>query len=524
MPSPVPNNRNTTLQRPDLSTLLFHMAPATQQTLRLLYPRGVGQHGCPLVRTSCLEAAMADMQAWQAATSTQLIGYELPLGRTCAVVIAGDDLVPAYRGVDIDQADVVIRVAMGRQHHPDAGPGRRTSYYLRKRAPTTMGRGKITLKMRPGVRLQTSEIFQAADRVASRRMRAAKKKQPLTVLACPLERKGPSTCWTDTSNEPILRFSPAVMSQAVTGGSQGPLWLAVQLAAATCHTTRLYIGRDTHMLANNWRMALQNLLNSAQRRASPPLPPPPLPLYNWSLPPPLWATETLRGAEHDVNCPGWDGMPKEVGCQIQCRDKYCSNAKAAISALERSGIVTPHAFVSHCPERKGMWVTLKGGMDDRAYMQGNTSCDRICEGELSQLAIQRKMARHTELCSSPVGSLTMSAEYLHARNIVVDVRRQRCAGPKRTFHRCFLHLPCKPVGQPNHDSLRTILKAGCEKQLELAAAMEARAAKAAMNRHTGNTTNSTESADELTIFVTREDMGNYAHHMPGMVRLWWWCV
>jgi hypothetical protein len=123
-----------------------------------------------------------------------------------------------------------------------------------------------------------------------------------------------------------------------------------------------------------------------------------------------------------------------------------------------------------------------------------------------------RLKQHTELCSSHAGAVALSANYLHASNIAIDLHRSQCTGANRKLKRGFLRLPCMPT------SSKMELLGGHMKAIAASAAplydslLDGYASGKGSGRGIGRRHVVDEESD-LTIFVTREDMGNFAHHM-----------
>ena len=99
-----------------------------------------------------------------------------------------------------------------------------------------------------------------------------------------------------------------------------------------------------------------------------------------------WQSNANLAGEFDFECPMFDMMKKEPGCQVRCDDSECTHAQKTIAIL-RSTQPTAHMVFLHCPLSAGQFVTIKGGDDMRSYMPGDTLCKRRCNGELSRVGL-----------------------------------------------------------------------------------------------------------------------------------------
>ena len=118
-----------------------------------------------------------------------------------------------------------------------------------------------------------------------------------------------------------------------------------------------------------------------------------------------------------------------------------------------------------------------------------------------------RMGQHLELCSSPSGAVVLSANYLHATNITIDLNRSMCSVRERRLFPGFLGLPCeipqaKKLLLDGH--LKAIINAAANASQLSAKVAASRADKGSASRRP------VVAEDDFTVFVTRDDMGNFA--------------
>lgn len=120
----------------------------------------------------------------------------------------------------------------------------------------------------------------------------------------------------------------------------------------------------------------------------------------------VWRSVPNVAAEYDLACPTvysrgnmakFGIMPTanrrvhDPPCQVRCMDSNCSNAWAAAEMLRQTTEHKDvHVVTMHCPLKAGSFVTIKGGENLRAHMPGDTLCERLCNAELSRVAINRR--------------------------------------------------------------------------------------------------------------------------------------
>ena len=112
------------------------------------------------------------------------------------------------------------------------------------------------------------------------------------------------------------------------------------------------------------------------------------------------------------------------------------------------------------------------------------------------------------MCSSASGSVVLSFGLLHATNIAIDYRFSSCKGQWRHLQKGFLRLPCavSPEGsQLVGNDMRTIIDSAVVGDAWSLSSLMSGAQKMAFG-----TPGSSRSTDDLTIFVSRTDMGNFA--------------
>ena len=228
----------------------------------------------------------------------------------------------------------------------------------------------------------------------------------------------------------------------------------------------------------------------------------------------MWHSDKPTAREYDFECPAFDQLRKEPGCQLRCADFNCTNGLVALAKI-RGGKASAHLALSECPPLDGVWVTVKAGHDEIASaLPAADRCSQLCEHRYARASVVRRMSTHQELCAAPSTGdrVVVSNGHLHATNIVVDVRRSACVGHTREFKAGFLQLPCdaqKPQGVDHNQAV--LLKSSVRAPPSAFAAAPLREPpRGAAGSSSGG------AGPHLTVFVTRMDMGNLAHLMADL--------
>ena len=152
---------------------------------------------------------------------------------------------------------------------------------------------------------------------------------------------------------------------------------------------------------------------------------------------------------------------------------------------------------------------------------GNIRATRLLKGEKTQrgIALSRgeKAQRGNATGTGGGGgsSLALIGDYMRARNVAIDFSKADCNGRKRSFRPGFLTAACTPPNGagglpsiPLHlEHLRAILRGA-----SIGAPLPDRCVQL---RHSERT----DEERRFTVFVSRDDMGNYAHHLGDMLSL-----
>lgn len=257
-----------------------------------------------------------------------------------------------------------------------------------------------------------------------------------------------------------------------------------------------------------------------------------------------WQTRAApeMASSSDYECRGFDEFTRDRGCQLRCTDDNCSKAVKALHATHGS-----HINYNCCPPYSGCVATLKRGRDALAVLAGDI-CERRCSARLDREAYyQLTLTSHKSLCkprgaggnSSSKGtgrgsSLSLVGDYLRARNVAIDFGRTRCSGRARVFQPGFLTASCRPLASSSRPPLGAAagafegvsgsalalpshlphLRAIGHGMVLGAAGMHGMPAVCKDPQRVRS-----DAERRFTVFVTRDDMGNYAHHLGDMLAL-----
>ena len=220
---------------------------------------------------------------------------------------------------------------------------------------------------------------------------------------------------------------------------------------------------------------------------------------------------TTPTEEHDIECPGRDDFRSDVGCQVRCRgDAVCSAGTRVMRELNAT-----HISYNCCPpyDSDKCVATIKGGPDPLSGLQGD-QCERQCAAKLSRHYYRMRMSHEVPLCAArgsgaDGSSLHLFGNYLRARNVAMNFAKSGCGSTnKRSVKKGFLIADCNLGGRiPNHlTNLNHLVGPGLM-QRPLPPICRGRRNASSTEQHQAKT----------TIFVSRDDMGNFAHHMGDML-------
>ena len=264
-----------------------------------------------------------------------------------------------------------------------------------------------------------------------------------------------------------------------------------------------------------------------------------------------WLTVPHAAASaSDYQCPGFDQFPGDFGCQLRCGDDNCTSAT---NVMHKTG--GTHAIYNCCPPYTGCIATLKRGRNDLDALDGDV-CERRCAALLDADAFYKlRLTKHQPLCR-PMGniratrllkgektqrgvalsrgekaqrgnatgtgggggggsSLALIGDYMRARNVAIDFSKADCNGRKRSFRPGFLTAACTP---PNGAGGLPSIPLHLE---HLRAILRGASIGAPLPDHCVQLRHSERTDEErrFTVFVSRDDMGNYAHHLGDMLSL-----
>ena len=222
--------------------------------------------------------------------------------------------------------------------------------------------------------------------------------------------------------------------------------------------------------------------------------------------------------ERDIECPRHDDFRQDVGCQVRCQDDTCSKAAAVMRVANGT-----HISYNCCPPYRKCIATIKAGADPLASLSGGP-CERQCSAKLDRAYYRLRMVPEKLVCKPrPRGtggsSLHLFGDYMRARNVAMDFAKSGCGGGRRRkVNKGFIVADCNEAGQrlPAHlTGLSHLFGAGLARRA-LPPACEPG------NSTAGGGADGDRGAEErfqekLTIFVSRDDMGNFAHHLGDML-------
>ena len=247
-------------------------------------------------------------------------------------------------------------------------------------------------------------------------------------------------------------------------------------------------------------------------------------------PPPHWSTHLIsaNSASSDYECQGFDDFRADLGCQVKCQDDNCTRA---VTVMQRTR--GTHAQYNCCPPYSGCVATLKRGHDSLTSLPGDT-CERRCAARLDRDAFyQLELTRHRWICKPRGGgnatragggrgsSLALIGDYLRARNVAIDFSKTECKGQARIFNPGFLTGVCtvpKEIASTNERGGALALPPHLTRLKSITRGFKLGAFHAMPQQCAERRTRS-EEEKRFTVFVSRDDMGNYAHHLGDMLSL-----
>ena len=224
-----------------------------------------------------------------------------------------------------------------------------------------------------------------------------------------------------------------------------------------------------------------------------------------------WPTRrAAEQEEQDLSCPGLDQFPSDVGCQLRCKDDNCTQGWMAMAKAGGT-----HLVMNCCAPYTGCIATVKKGADPLAGLPGD-ACERQCAARLSRSAYYRlSLSRRTGICrargsGNSSSQLAMIADYLWMRNVAIDFGKTSCNSRSRKFAPGFLRANCAPRDERS-------VGASIPRHLEQATLLASGISTGSLPAECAGGRPRTPEEERFTVFVARDDMGNYAHHLGDML-------